>query len=174
VQEGAPGPLPQRGDRPKDVLLGLRLDLRKLLETMFLRGFLELLDRGDLQVVVDRPRGRRADSGHAQERQEPWRDGGLKLIVALRSAGRDDLFDGFADRRADLRDLLESALLDELGERLAEVAYRARGRAVGDRAENVLTLELDQVADLVEDLRDGVVTDGEGIQGHAPMLRRLS
>src|SRR5207245_7602312 len=38
--------------------------------------------------------------------------------------------------------------------------------------ENVLTLELDEVRDLVQDFRDGVVTESEGIEGHAPMLRR--
>src|SRR5438067_6260678 len=172
VDQRAPRALLQGGDRAEDVLLGLRLDLRKLLEPMILRGFLELLDRRDLQVVVDGPRGRWADARYAQEREKTRRDRRLKLFVSLGSAGRDDLLDRFADRRPDLWDLLETALLDELGEWLAEVADRASGRAVRDRAEDVLTLELDQVADLVEDLRDGVVTDGEGIQGHAPMLRR--
>ena len=141
---------------------------------MILRGFLEFFDRRDLQVVVDGPRGRWTDARYAQEREEARRDRRLKLFVSLRSAGRDDLLDRFADRRPDLWDLLETALPDELGEWLAEVADRASGRAVRDRAEDVLTLELDQIADLVEDLRDGVVTDGEGIQGHGPMLRRLS
>jgi hypothetical protein len=60
------------------------------------------------------------------------------------------------------------------GTSFAQVAYRPRGRAIRDRAEDVLAFELDKVADLVENLRDGVVTDGEGIEGHAPMLRRLS
>ena len=139
---------------------------------MILRGFLELFDRRDLEVVVDGPRGRWADARYAQKRQETRRDRRLKLFVSLRSAGRDDLLDRFADRRPDLWDLLETALLDELGEWLAKVADRASGRAVRDRAEDVLTLELDQVADLVEDLRDGVVTDGEGIQGHQPRIKR--
>src|SRR4029077_9690291 len=73
---------------------------------------------------------------------------------------------------ADLGDLLEPAFLHQLRERLTEIAYRSRSRAIGDGTEDVLALELDQVADLVEDFRDGVVACGEGIEGHAPMLRR--
>src|SRR5438132_1339235 len=174
MQERSAGALLQRGDRSEDVLFGLRLDLGKLLQPMLLGRFLELLDGRDLQVVVDDPRSRRADARYAQQRQETGRDRCLELRVTLRPAGRDDLLDRLADRRADLRDLLEPALLDQLGERLAKVADRPSGRAVRDRAKDVLTLELEQVADLVEDLRDGVVTDGESVEGHAPMLRRLS
>src|SRR5205823_3456397 len=53
-----------------------------------------------------------------------------------------------------------------------EIADRTRRGAIGDRSEDVLALELDQIADLVQDLRDGVVVEGEGFPGHAPMLRR--
>src|SRR5438309_8269523 len=172
MQERSAGALLQRGDRSEDVLFGFRLDLGKLLQPMLLGRFLELLDGRDLQVVVDDPRSRRADARYAQQRQETGRDRCLELRVTLRPAGRDDLLDRLADRRADLRDLLEPALLDQLGERLAKVADRPSGRAVRDRAKDVLTLELDQVADLVEDLRDGVVTDGEGIEGHPPRIKR--
>src|SRR5919201_6286138 len=83
-----------------------------------------------------------------------------------------DLLDRFGDRRPDPRDLLQSFLLRELRERLAQVADRARRRAVGDGTEDVLALQLDEVGDLVQDLRDGVIADGERIEGHAPMLRR--
>jgi hypothetical protein len=65
MEKGAPRPLLERGDRAEDVLLGLRLDLRELLEPVVFRGFLELFDRGDLQMVVDGARGGGADARHA-------------------------------------------------------------------------------------------------------------
>jgi hypothetical protein len=139
---------------------------------MLARRLLELLDRCDLQVVVNHPGRGGADAWYAQQREESGRDRGLQLLVALRPPGRDDLLDGFADRRADLRDLFEATLLDELREGLAKVADRARRGAVGDCSEDVLALELDEIADLVEDLRDGVVARGEGVEGHPSMLGR--
>ena len=172
VEQRASRPLTERGDRLEDVLLRLRLDLRELAETAVLRGLLELVDRRDAQVVVDRSRGRRPHPRDAQEREEPGRHGRLQLLVTDRSPRRDELLDRLADRRADFRDLLEPFLLDELGERLAQIADRARRRTVRHGAEDVLALELEEVRDLVEDVRDRVVVEMEGFARHGSMLRR--
>ena len=90
--------------------------------------------------------------------------------MPLRQAGRDELLDRFAHRRADLWDLLQALLLDQIRERLAQIADRACRRAIGDRTEDVLALELEEVSDLVEDVRDGIVVEVEGFAGHGSML----
>src|SRR5881628_685676 len=58
MDERPSGALPQRGDRLEDVLLGLRLDLGQLAESAGLGRFLELVDRGDAELLVDRAGGR--------------------------------------------------------------------------------------------------------------------
>src|SRR5207302_999516 len=132
-----------------DVLLGLRLDLRQLAQAVLLRGRFELVDRGDAELLVDRPGGRRPDARNPQQRDEPRGHGGLELGVALRLAGGDELRDRLGDRWPGLRDLGQAALLEEEGHRFAKVAYRTRDLAVGDGAEDVLALQLEQIADLV-------------------------
>ena len=137
---------------------------------MILGRFLELVDRGDLQVVVDRPRRRRSDARDAKQREQARRHRRLQLLVTLRATGRDELFDRLGDGWPHLGDFLEAFFLDKLRERLSQISDRARGRAVGDGTENVLAFELDEVADLVEDPRDGVVADGKCVERHRAML----
>ena len=170
MKEGSAGALPERGDRLQDVLFGLRLDLRELLEPVVASGLLELLDGRDAEMVVDHACGRGADTWDAKEREQTRRHRRLQVGVTLRDSGRDELLDRLGDRRPDLGDLLEASFVDELRERLAQVADRARGCAVRDRTENVLALQLDEVADLVEDLRDRIVVEGQRLSGHAGML----
>ena len=160
MKQRTSGPLLERGDRPQDVLLGLRLDLRQLLKPVVARGLFELFDRRDLQVVVDDPCGRRSHPGDAKEREEPRRDSRLQLGVSLRGAGRDELLDRFSDRGSDPGNLPEALFRDELGQGLAKVADGAGGGAIGDGTKDVLALELDEVADLVEDIRDRIVAYG--------------
>ena len=133
MQQRATGALLQSRDRAEDVFLRLRLDLRQLLEPVILRRFLELFDRRDLEVLVDRPGRCRPDTRHTKQRQEPGWHRGLELVVPLGSAGRDDLLDRLADRRTDLRDLLQSLLLDKLRERFTKITDRAR-RGVADHS----------------------------------------
>src|SRR5205823_2104887 len=84
VDERSTSALPEGGDRPQDVLFRLRLDLRQLLQTVRFRGLLELIDRGDAELLVDRPRRGGADAVDTQQCDEPGRDRGLQLDVPLR------------------------------------------------------------------------------------------
>src|SRR5438045_2454292 len=114
VKEGSAGALPERGDRLQDVLFGLRLDLRELLEPVVASGLLELLDGRDAEVVVDHACGRGADTWDAKEREQTRRHRRLQVGVTLRDSGRDELLDRLGDRRPDLGDLLEAFFIDEL------------------------------------------------------------
>ena len=172
MHEVPAGALLQRGDGFQDVLLGLRLDLRQLAQAMRFRGLLELVDRRDPQVVVDDPGRRGPDARYAQERDEAGGHRGFELLVTNRGAGTHELDDRVLHRRTDLWDLPEAILLDERGDRLAQIADRARHRAIGDGAEDVLALQLEEIADLVKDRGDAFVVIRDGIAGHPAMLAR--
>ena len=164
------GPLLQRGDRPQDVLLGLGLDLRQLAQAMRLRRLLELVDGRDLQVVVDDPGRRGPDARDAEKRDEARWHRRLQLLVAERCAGAHELDDRILDRWTDLRDLAQAVLLHQCRDRLAQVTDRARHGTIGDGAEDVLALQLEKIADLIEDRGDALVVVGDGIAGHVRML----
>src|SRR4051812_5104645 len=166
----ASGGLLQRPDRLQDVLFGLRLDLRQLAKTSRLRRLFELIDGRDAELLVDDASRRGPYARHAQERDEPFGDRGFQLGVPLRCAGGDELRDSFRHRRTGLRDLGETALLQEHGHGLAQVPDRARDLPVGHRTEDVLTLELEEITDLVKDGGDAFVVDGDGIPWHESML----
>ena len=90
--------------------------------------------------------------------------------MALRLTGGDELRDRLGHGWTGLRDLGEAALLEQERHGLAQIADRTRDRAIGDGAEDVLALELEEVADLVEDRGDTFVIERGGIPGHDPML----
>src|ERR1700716_2206260 len=139
---------------------------------MRLGRLLELVDRRDLQVVVDDPSRRGPDARHAEERDETRGHSGLELLVTERSAGVEELNDRVPHRRTDLGDLGQAILFDERRDGLPEIAYRASHRPVGDGAEDVLALQLEEIADLIEDRGDAFVVIRDGIAGHQAMLAR--
>src|SRR5438034_3791570 len=137
---------------------------------MRFRRVLELVDRRDLQVVVDDPGRRGPDAWDAEQRDETRWHRGLQLLVAKRCAGAHELDDRVLDRWTDLRDLAQTILLHQRRDRLTQVADRARHRPIGDGAEDVLALQLEKIADLIEDRGDAFVVVGDGIAGHVWML----
>ena len=57
----------------------------------------------------------------------------------------------------DALDVTQAFLLDELGQRLGEALESARAVLVGARLERVLTLQLEEHPDLLEDVRNLVL-----------------
>ena len=172
MDERPSGALPQRGDRLEDVLLGLRLDLGQLAESAGLGRFLELVDRGDAELLVDRAGGRGPHTRHAQQRDESRRHRGQKVGVTLRLAGLDELRDRLGHRRPGLRDLAEPPLLEERRDRLTQIADRSRHLPVGDRAEDVLALQLDEIPYLIKHVGDGLIVKSDCVARHGSMLWR--
>ena len=62
--------------------------------------------------------------------------------------------------------------LVDRADRLAEVPDLTRGGPVRDRAEDILTLQLEEVPDLVQQVGDTSVLFGGVLAGHAAMLAR--
>ena len=98
------------------------------------------------------------------------RDLRAEPVVERHAAGRGELHDLVADRPADARD--RAPVAGAVGGRDVErrPGDGVRGAVVGDRLERDLALDLEDVADLVEDPRQVVV--GEGGLPRAPRRRR--
>ncbi len=132
---------PEPGERPQPFRLGSRL---------------ELVERLDAELAPDASCRLRPETRQLHEEDDLGRDTGLLLRQRLDLADLDDLDDLLLDRPADALQLLRSPVERELGDRGRRLAH-ARGRAaVGDDPERVLPLELEQVSeelDLVRDLR---------------------
>ena len=131
---------PEPGERPQPFRLGSRL---------------ELVERLDAELAPDARCGLRPETRQLHEEDDLRRDGGLLLRQRLDLADLDDLDDLLLDRPADALQLLRAPVERELGDGARCLAH-ARGRAaVGDDPERVLPLELEQVSqqlDLVRDL----------------------
>src|SRR5207247_1285129 len=135
--------------------------------------FLKLVDRGDAELLVDRAGGRGPHTRHAQQRDESRRHRGQKVGVTLRLAGLDEMRDRLGHRRPGLRDLAEPPLLEERRDRLTQIADRSRHLPVGDRAEDVLALQLDEIPYLIKHVGDGLIVKSDCVARHDSMLWRL-
>ena len=78
----------------------------------------------------------------------------LFFVSACDVAGLDDLDDLLLDRLADSLQLLRVAVERELRDRGRRLAHARRRAAVRDDAERLLALELEQVGEEVELVRD--------------------
>ena len=128
---------------------------------------LELVERLDAELLPDPGRGLRPETRQLHEEDDLGRDAGLLLRQRLDLADLDDLDDLLLDRLADALQLLRATVERELGDGARRLAH-ARGRAaVGDDAEGVLALELEQVAEELDLVRDlGVLRSS----GHSAMI----
>ena len=158
-----------------------------------LGGLPQVLERRDPEPLVDDAHGLRPDARDPQQVDEAGRDLGAQPLVVRHVAGRGELDDLVADRLADARDRPPVARRVRGRDVERRPGDRVRGPVVGDGLELDLALDLEDVADLVEDPREvavgrrapaglgqvGVVgveevdVDGlvDGIGGHARMVR---
>ena len=115
---------------------------------------LQLVERRHAELLPD-PRGRlRAEAGQAHEEDDLGRDPVPALRQRVDLAVLDDLDDLLLDRLADPRQLLRPPVERELRDRARRLADARRRAAVGEHAERRLALELEQVGEQLELLRD--------------------
>ena len=146
--------LARRRKRAQDVLLGLRAETGERAQLLGLGGLLQALDRRDVQLLPDAPGGLRAEAGEAHELDDVRRDALLPFGERLDLAVVDDLHDLLLDRLADPRQLLRPPLDGELRDRAARLAHSLRRAPVGERPELVAALQLEEVGQQVELVRD--------------------
>ena len=110
--------------------------------------------RRDAEVLPDPARRLRAEPGQACERDDVRRDDALVLRQRVHLAVVDDLDDLALDRLADPLQLLRLAVERELRDRAGGVADQRRRATVGEHAEGVVALDLEQVGEQLELRRD--------------------
>ena len=122
-----------------------------------LGGVAQVLEILDAERLVEDADGPGPDTGHPQELHERRRHLGAEPLVERHVARRHELADLLADRGADARDLRRVAAPIPLGHVLGRVGDGVRRAVVGDRLVDQLALDLEHVADLVEDPRQDAV-----------------
>ena len=125
----------------------------------------ELVHGRDPELLVELADGLRAEPGDLEELDEARRDLRAEPLEIRHPAGRHELGDLVADRLADAADLRRVAGAvggDEIDRAAAD---RVGGAVVGDRLERDLALDLEDVADLVEDPGEVAVRQVGGLVG---------
>ena len=141
-------------ERGEDLLLALRPEPRKRPQPLRLGRRLELVERLDAELVPDAGGGLRAETRQLHEEDDLGRDAGLLLRQRLDLADLDDLDDLLLDRLADSLQLLRPTAERELGNGARRLAHTRGRAAVGDDPERVLPLELEQVPEELDLVRD--------------------
>ena len=138
----------------EDFRLGLFAEAGQLGELAVFACLLECLDGLDAKFAVNGLDLFRPQAGDVEHGDEAVGDRGLELVVIGEAAGGGQLGDLLSQRLADALDVAQAFLLDELGQRLGEALESARAVLVGARLERVLTLQLEEHPDLLEDVRN--------------------
>ena len=173
-QEPPRRPALERLDPGEDLLLGLLREALEAAERARLGRLAEVLERLDVELLVDEADGLRPEAGDREQLDEARRDLRAEPLVVGHVAGRDELRDLVADRLADARDLRRVAGPVGRDEVDRAAADRVGGAVVGDRLERDLALDLEHVADLVEDPREVAVRQVAGGAPGRPLRRRPS
>ena len=142
--------------------LGLGAEAFEVLDPMCLAGRAEVLQRGDLQLVVQLGRPLGPQAGHAKDGQHALGNLGQQFFEHRQRAG-------FHQRGHFLRQVLADAfdigkrplgIGHDVGRRFRQVVDRPRGVAIGADSERIGPLELQQVGDVLENGGDFVIGHG--------------
>ena len=149
---GALGLVCERGE---NLLLALRPKAGQRPQPLGLGRGLELVEGLDAELAPDAGRGLRPEPRQLHEEDDLGRDACLLPRQRLDLAELDDLDDLLLDRLADALQLLRATVERELRDGARRLPHADGRAAVGDDAEGVLALELEQVrqeVDLVGDV----------------------
>ena len=143
-----PGPSPGSPsalERGEHVLLGLRPEPFDVADLLLFGGFLQVLERGDLQFLPEQARGFRPDPGDARHLDQGRREFRLQLRRGGDFAGVEQGVDLFGERLADAGDLGRAPGAGQLLDRDRAFADRLGGGRVGEDA------VADRAVELVQD-----------------------
>ena len=145
------------GQRLQDLLLALRPEFRERPQPLLLGRLLQLRERRHAELLPDPARGLRPEAGEAHELDDLLRNDGLAPGERAHLARLDHLDDLVLDRLPDPGEVLRLALERELRDGPAGFPDPRRGTAVGEHLECFLALELAQVGEQLELIRELVV-----------------
>ena len=122
------------------------------------RGF-EVVERADVQGVVEQRHRLRPDALQAHHLEDRGREHLQQLVAQPGRAGRGDVADARGEVLADAVDRQQRRHV-EVGDARGGVGDDLRPGPVGAHPEDVLALQLEQVGDLVEHAGDARVLHG--------------
>src|SRR4051794_36897272 len=147
--------------RLQDLLLALRTETCERAQLLVLRCELQSLERRDAELLPDARSGLRPEARQAHEENHLGRDRAFALRERLDLPVLDDLDDLLLDRLADPLQLLRLSVQRELRDRPRRVAHPGSRAAVGAHAKGFGALQLQQVGEQLELLRNGGIL-GQG------------
>ena len=136
-----------------------------------LAGRAQVVQRGDVQLVVELCRPLGPQARHAEDRQHAFGNLGQQLFEHRQRAGLDQRGHFLGQVLADALDVGQRPLGigHDVGRRFGKIVDRPRRVAIGADAERIGALELQQVGNLLENGGDFVVGHGRerlGIRDH--------
>src|SRR5262249_48177703 len=132
----------------------LRSEAGDFAETTRARGFFEIGQRRDAELLVDRARPTWPEARHLKERRERDGEVAADLIVELDTASLQVLDDLGFERGAHPLQLAQTTLLEQHVEAFGGATDAARTGAVGVVAVGWLAFDLEDVADFGKQPRD--------------------
>ena len=154
MQQHPPVAVLQARDALEDQLLRPFGEPSQGADPMGLGGRLEIVDGLDAELLVDQPDGLGPEAGQPQHLQQARRELREQLVAVLRAPGRRELGDLVGDRLPHARDLRRMPLPESPRHLHRRPPDRVRGAVVRDGLEHELALDLEQVPDVVEYLRE--------------------
>ena len=149
-----------RLERGQHRLLELRAEAAQLAQAPGRGRLAQRLRRVDAELVEESPRSLGPEPREPGDRQQPRREALAELHRRRDLAGLDQVADLLLERRADAGELGDAPLARERGDRDGGVADDLRGVAVGEHAVDDGAVELVEVAELLERVRDLAVALG--------------
>ena len=138
-------------DRLQQLRLGLLPESRQLRRFPLLADPLQILHRGDPQLVMERLDLFGSQALQFKQFENPLGEGALQLLVIVQFSGGHQFRDLLGDRLADPLDLAETPLVDQGLDRLTQGLQRPGGVRVSPDLEGVLPLQLKQLGNMLQD-----------------------
>ena len=149
--------LPLEGDALQNLFLTLRAKPIQLRHLACLACLLQVLNRLDAQLLVDRLDLLRAHALHIEHLDQTGRDGGFQRVVIFQLTRLHQLSDFLNQRFAYALHFAETLLLDERFQRFCKPLQSACTIDVGAGLERILPLELEQDPDFFQYLGNRVL-----------------
>ena len=167
AEEHPVGPVGEARDPLEDRLLGPGGEALHGAQPAGLGRRAELVQCVDAELVVDEPDRARPHARQLEHLHEGRWDLGPEAVVEAEAAGRDDLGDLVGDRLADAGDPRPRPAAVRLGDVDRAVGDGVGRPVIGHGLEDELALDLEHVADLVEDPGEVAVRQGGGVEGRS-------
>src|SRR2546427_7955917 len=137
-------------DASQDLLLRLLAEPLETHQAVLDAGILQLADRADAELVVDRLQLLRPQPGNRRHVQQAGRESGLQLLIYGGPPRRDELRDRALQGLADPLDIAQDPLLHQNRRLFRETLDHSRSRCIRLDLERILPFQLQEKGDLLK------------------------